>query len=117
MKFLVDAHLPMRLKKWLIDRGHEAIHTRDLPRKNLSEDFEIVDVAVREQCIVISKDSDFFNLFVLKGVPPKLLMITTGNIVNSDLLQLFEQNFTQLELLLETHSVVEMGNTEILVHF
>lgn len=117
MKFLVDAHLPMRLKNWLIDRGHEAIHTRDLPRKNLSEDFEIVDFAVREQCIVISKDSDFFDLFVLKGVPPKLLMITTGNIVNSDLLKLFEKNFTQLELLLETHSVVEMGDTEILVHF
>lgn len=66
---------------------------------------------------MISKDGDFFNYFVLKGIPPKLLMITTGNIVNKDLLALFQQNFDQIELLLHQHSVVEMSNKKILVHF
>lgn len=117
MKFIVDAHLPMTLKNWLAQRGHDVVHTRDLPRKNLSEDVEIIEIAVREQRVVISKDSDFFNYFVLKRVPPKLLMITTGNIVNRDLLALFQQNFAQIEPLLQQHSVVEMSNTRILVHF
>ena len=30
MKFLVDAHLPMRLVYWLRERGHDVIHTREL---------------------------------------------------------------------------------------
>lgn len=117
MKFIVDAHLPLVLKKWLNQQGHDALHTRDLPRKNLSDDVEVIEVAVREQRIVISKDSDFFDYFVLKGIPPKLLLITTGNIVNKDLISLFQRNFAQIEALLQQHSVVEMSNTQILVHF
>jgi predicted nuclease of predicted toxin-antitoxin system len=116
MKFIVDAHLPMSLKKWLVERGHDALHTRDLPRKNLSDDVEIIEVAVREDRIVISKDSDFFDYFALKGIPPKLLMLTTGNIVNRDLLSLFQANFDQLEELLHSHAVVEMSNDELFVH-
>lgn len=34
MNFLVDAHLPMRLANWLKERGHNVIHTRELPLKN-----------------------------------------------------------------------------------
>lgn len=34
MKFLIDAQLPYRLKYWLIEKGFETIHTRDLPEAN-----------------------------------------------------------------------------------
>lgn len=37
MKFLLDAHFPLTLKSWLKSRGHDVMHTRDLPRKNLSD--------------------------------------------------------------------------------
>jgi predicted nuclease of predicted toxin-antitoxin system len=36
MKFLIDAHLPLSLKSWLNNRGHDAVHTRDLPQRNES---------------------------------------------------------------------------------
>jgi len=117
MKFIIDAQLPLSLKKWLKDQGHDAVHTRDLPRKNLSDDVEVINIAVQESRTMISKDRDFFDYFVLKGIPPKLLILTTGNIVNKDLLELFTLNFDHLEILLQQHSVVEMSNTEILVHY
>jgi len=101
----------------LKSRGHDVIHTRDLPRKNLSDYVEIIEIAVQQERIVLSKDGDFFNYLVLKGIPPKLLMLTTGNIVNKDLLALFQLNFDHLEDLLQQYSVVEMNNTEILVHY
>ena len=34
MKFLVDVQLPRRLARWLQASGHDAIHTRDLPKGN-----------------------------------------------------------------------------------
>jgi predicted nuclease of predicted toxin-antitoxin system len=36
MKFLIDAHLLGSLKSWLNNRGHDAVHTRDLPQRNES---------------------------------------------------------------------------------
>ncbi len=31
MKFLVDAQLPVKLKDWLEEQGHDSLHTNDLP--------------------------------------------------------------------------------------
>lgn len=90
MKFLIDAQLPYRLKHWLVTNDFDAIHTADLPERNLTEDLAIADIADNENRTVISKDSDFLKLRILQDKPQKLLMITTGNIVNQDLLGLFE---------------------------
>jgi predicted nuclease of predicted toxin-antitoxin system len=38
MKFLVDAHLPRRLCADLASRGHDALHTLDLPVRNATGD-------------------------------------------------------------------------------
>jgi predicted nuclease of predicted toxin-antitoxin system len=35
MKFLIDAQLPRRMVRWLSAAGHDAIHTLDLPDRNL----------------------------------------------------------------------------------
>lgn len=93
MKFLIDAQLPYRLKLWLIANDFDAIHTDDLPERNLTADLSIADLADEENHTVISKDSDFLKLRILQDKPQKLLMITTGNIVNKELLTLFELNF------------------------
>ena len=93
MNFLVDAQLPYRLKVWLLARGFDAIHTTALPAQNLSTDRDIARIADAEDRIVISKDSDFLKLHILRQTPARLLMITTGNIINQHLLSLFERNF------------------------
>ena len=42
MKFLVDAQLPRRFANWLNEAGHDAMHTLDLPSKNITTDQEVV---------------------------------------------------------------------------
>ena len=117
MLFLVDAHLPMRLVFWLRERGHDVIHTRELPRKNKTEDMDIIQLSVAQDRTVISKDEDFYKYFILKGQPPKLLMLTMGNIVNKDLITLFEKNIDQIEADLADHKVVELSSEAVTVHF
>ena len=117
MKFLIDAHLPMALKNWLVDQGHDVIHTRDLPEKNETDDMDIIRIADSQGRIITSKDSDFQKYHVLFGRPDRILMITTGNIVNKVLLQLFENNFDQIEQAFENGGkVVELSNTSIIIH-
>jgi len=116
MKFLIDAHLPRRLAHRLHTWGHEAIHTLDLPRGNRTPDGEIGDISLREQGIVVTKDADFVDTFIVHRVPYKLLLVSTGNISNMDLETLFEQNITDITAAFGAHDFVEMTRTMLIIH-
>src|SRR6266849_6166909 len=61
MKFLVDAQLTRRLARQLAALGHEALHTLELPAGNRTPDTDLIQLARRDGCVVVSKDSDFFT--------------------------------------------------------
>ena len=117
MKFLIDAELPYKLREWLITKGYDVIHTRDLPKANKTEDAKIIRIADDENRIVVSKDSDFLKQYILNGKPQKLLLITTGNINNKDLHNLFEKNFETPTALFHSHCVVEINNSFVIGHY
>lgn len=110
IKFFVDAQLPPVLKSWLIRQGHDCTHALDLPKKDSTPDIEIVEVVNEEDRVLISKDGDFLKLRLLTGKPQKLLIITTGNIRNSQLIASFERNFGSALRLFKTFEIVELGN-------
>ena len=117
MKFIVDAHFPKRLATWLVKYGEDAIHTTDLPDKNFTSDKVIIQIAEKENRIVISKDNDFIQYRILHNQPERLLMVTTGNIINKVLLQLFEVNFPAIRQLFEEgKKVIEIDTESITVH-
>jgi predicted nuclease of predicted toxin-antitoxin system len=89
MKFIVDAQLPKSLSDFLKDAGFSSLHTLDLPEMNRTGDSTIIEKAGIESRIVITKDADFLDSYLLFGKPAKLLLVKTGNIPNSDLLKLF----------------------------
>lgn len=66
---------------------------------------------------MITKDSDFLDNFVLSGIPSKLLIVSTGNINNSQLLELFKKNIDTLKKMFELYKVVEINGDEITVHY
>jgi predicted nuclease of predicted toxin-antitoxin system len=116
MKLLVDAQLPRRLARELAASGHDAIHTLDLPAGNHTTDQDIVARAIQEDRIVVTKDNDFVVSFHLRGTPPKLLLISTGNISNDQLSKLLATNLTALESALEKNDFVELTTTAITIH-
>jgi predicted nuclease of predicted toxin-antitoxin system len=95
----------------------ESKHTLDLPKKNATPDPEIIRIADEENRIVISKDSDFLDNHILDGNPKKLLIVSTGNINNRNLIRLFEKNLETLKSLFEENSVIEINEEEIQVHY
>ena len=117
MKFIVDAHFPKRLVNWLIENGDDAIHTTDLPKKKNTSDTEIIEIAEKQSRIVITKDSDFIQFRIVYGIPQRLLMVTTGNIINKELIKLFETNFPTIRQLFEEgKKVIEIDNENITIH-
>ncbi len=116
MKFIVDAQLPVRLARFLESAGYDTIHTKDLPNKNATSDIENNAMSIRDERVVITKDSDFLNSFLTINEPYKLLLITTGNINNLELEALFAANLQSLVKLFNSHSYIEVSRDSIIVH-
>ena len=49
--------------------GHNAQHTLDLPQKNETPDHQIIKIAQQEDRVVITKDSDFVQSYMVLGKP------------------------------------------------
>lgn len=116
MKFLVDAQLPVRLARFLQASGYDTLHTRDLPQQNATLDSKINDISIEQGRVVITKDSDFVDSFVTIQKPSKLLLVSTGNIRNSELEAVFKKNLLTLVDLLQNNDYIEMNRDEIIVH-
>lgn len=116
MKFLVDAQLPRRLARFLQREGHDAIHTLDLPQRNRTKDPVILTVAEDEARIVITKDADFVDTYILSRRPSRLLVVTTGNISNQELELLFVAALPQIIAAFRHHSYVELSRSALITH-
>lgn len=115
MKFLVDAQLPLRFVRWLGQHGHDALHTLDLPLGNRTPDSDVVARALRDDRIVVTKDSDFVQTFLLTG-QPSLLLISTGNIGNAEMERLLQRNMAAIERAFASCRHVEITRAMLIIH-
>jgi predicted nuclease of predicted toxin-antitoxin system len=116
VKLLVDAQLPRRLAQQLGSAGHNAVPVAFLPLANRTPDDAITEIAIREARIVITKDADFVASFWLHRKPPKLLLVSTGNISNDEIWRLFAANLARLETAFAQHDFVELSRTALTIH-
>ena len=116
MKILVDAQLPKSLAEMFRRGGFDAIHTLELPNKNLTTDSDICAIADNDDRVIITKDSDFLQSHILKSSPKRLIIVHTGNIKNSRLLEIFKEHISDLNEILTTSSLVEVYENKIIIH-
>ncbi|MCA9561381.1 MAG: DUF5615 family PIN-like protein [Myxococcales bacterium] len=114
MKFIVDAQLPRRLAYFLVEAGHDAIHTLDLPEANRTSDQAVTRRADADDRVVITKDADFVVSHTRDGQPKRMLLVATGNITNRDLLTLFARHLPAITALLEDVPLVQMESQQLI---
>lgn len=97
MTFLVDAQLPPGLCDWLRERGHHAVHVRDLEMLGAS-DTVIAHYAEEHQLAIISKDEDFLIL----RMPDRFVVIwlRIGNATNRALAAWLEMRWPTVAAML-----------------
>lgn len=96
MKFIIDTQLPPLLKELMVSKGYDTSHTIDYPKGVLIKDVEIREIALVENRVIITKDKDFLDMYLVKGSPPKVVLIELGNCKNSLLLSYFRRNLDQI---------------------
>ncbi len=92
------------------------MHTGELPDGNRTADAGIAAVAIREWRVVVTKDEDFVDTFLLRREPRKLLLVATGNIRNAELERLFEGNPERIVRELDASDFVEFGSDRLISH-
>ncbi|TAF74267.1 MAG: hypothetical protein EAZ53_09845 [Bacteroidetes bacterium] len=110
LRFIIDTQLPPLLAKYFKEKGFDVLHTTYFPDGHLLSDSQIIEIAVIHNRIIVTKDSDFLDYFLLNGAPPKVLLIQFGNISNKELLANIQLYFNDI------HSEFKNGSNLISVN-
>jgi predicted nuclease of predicted toxin-antitoxin system len=113
MKLIVDAQLPTKLCEVLNELGLESIHVDELPKGDQTPDWEIIKFADHENLFVVTKDFDFYHSHMTLGKPKRLFLITTGNLKNRQLFNLFRNNMLIIKNALNRSVFLELSNEGI----
>lgn len=89
MNFLIDAQLPPALATWISARGHQSSHVFDIALLKAT-DPNIWEYARQQNAVIVSKDEDFVDRWLLDSAPVSLVWIRKGNCSNRALLVWFE---------------------------
>lgn len=86
MKFLVDAQLPPALARWIASQGHHAVHIFDLGL-HTADDPVVWRCAEADDSIIVTKDEDFVDRWLLSNEPVRLAWLRKGNCSTRALLE------------------------------
>ena len=85
MNFLIDAQLPPALALWVGRQGHQATHVLEVGLQAADDD-PIWEYARKQEAVIVSKDEDFVDRWLLSDRPVPLVWIRKGNCSNQALL-------------------------------
>jgi predicted nuclease of predicted toxin-antitoxin system len=77
----------------------ETIHVNEILDKWHSKDKDICTFADENDLIVITKDTDFRNSFLINGTSKKLVRIKLGNLSTSILIKVISENLSAIQTL------------------
>ncbi len=66
--------------------------------------------------MVVTKDSDFVQSFLIDGRPRRLFLVSTGNIANARLEEIIRINLDAVVAALAEHRFVEIGVDTLVIH-
>jgi predicted nuclease of predicted toxin-antitoxin system len=92
MTILCDVHISYKICKFLDDKNINTIHVNQILNKSETKDSEICSYADSNDYIVLTKDIDFKNNFLINKTPKKLIKINLGNISNQKLMKILEEH-------------------------
>lgn len=96
MKLLLDENLSRRLVPFLQDAfpGSSQVALAGLEH---ASDRAVWEYAQRNGFVVVTKDSDFHELSLLLGAPPRVVWLQLGNTSRSHVLQRLLENAKEIE--------------------
>jgi predicted nuclease of predicted toxin-antitoxin system len=89
MKLLFDQNISFRIEKKISHIFPGSLHVSSCGLSNC-EDQEIWEYALKYHFAIVTFDSDFYDISVINGHPPKILWLRTGNLPTNEIVPLLK---------------------------
>jgi predicted nuclease of predicted toxin-antitoxin system len=96
MKLLFDQNISFRISKKVADVFGGCQHVTDVKLED-AEDLEIWQYAKDNEFAIVTFDADYYDIALLRGVPPKIIWLRVGNITTSQLANILKANASNIE--------------------
>lgn len=110
MNLLLDANISWRLTTLFEEHFLACYHVDNIDLTVPAKDDDIWKYAKEKNLIIVTNDEDFLNLINLRGFPPKVILLRTGNQSNTYIASLIIRHKADIQSLSETN---EYGLIEI----
>jgi predicted nuclease of predicted toxin-antitoxin system len=98
MKLLFDHNLSPRLANRLADLFPESTHLYALGMDQ-TDDREVWNYAQTNDFTIVTRDSDYNELLVLRGFPPKVIWIRRGNCSTNEIETILRSHLIDIQTL------------------
>ncbi len=112
MKLLFDHNISYRIIKIIGDIFPGSKQVRNLNLEN-STDSQIWDYAKMNDHCIVTFDSDFYDLSLVRGTPPKIIWLRMGNTSTKSLEKIILENEIIIKEFLEHPDYKEISCLEI----
>jgi predicted nuclease of predicted toxin-antitoxin system len=100
---LFDHNLSVRLVAQLADLFPDARHVAQLGLERATDE-QIWSYAATHGCTIVTKDSDFSDLSVLRGTPPQVIWLRLGNCTTAEIEALLRRHGDTIRTFLASQS-------------
>lgn len=108
-KFLIDVNLPKQFSFFNKSNFH---FVADIdPRMS---DTRLWEYALKNNLVIVTKDTDFYNLFLSSVNKPKVIYLQLGNMKISELHEFFEKNWSDIVRHLNESSMIIVQRDKII---
>ncbi|MEI7982271.1 MAG: DUF5615 family PIN-like protein [Bacteroidota bacterium] len=108
MKLLFDQNISYKVVRGLSKIFPDAKQVRELHLENAT-DHRIWEYAKKEGYTIVTFDSDFFDLTLLSGIPPKVIWLRFGNTSTDTLIKILQENQNLIREFIENPDYNEVG--------
>jgi predicted nuclease of predicted toxin-antitoxin system len=112
MKLLFDQNISYRIIELVSNRYPEAVHIKQIGLNNATDN-SIWIYAEENEYTIVTFDSDFYNLSLIKGCPPKIIWLRIGNTSTQMVAKILNDDFALIEAFLTDLSYESLACLEI----
>lgn len=112
MRLLFDQNISFRITKKLQSFFSDCLHVSDCSLSN-KEDSKIWEYAKKNDLAIVTFDSDFYDISIINGHPPKIIWIRTGNLSTDEISDLLISNKDSIEKFLNDPDYKDIACLEL----
>jgi predicted nuclease of predicted toxin-antitoxin system len=112
MKLLFDQNISYRIVGLVSDKYPEAKHINQVGLDDATDN-SIWNFAKENDYTIVTFDSDFYNLSIIKGCPPKIIWLRIGNTSTLMVAKVLNDDFDLIKAFLTDSSYEDIACLEI----